>query len=61
MIVDGSNVGSAIAATPGDAVLTGTLTSANLPVLVRDAMFQVGVQACSDVVCRSSAITIPLS
>ncbi len=54
-------MGSTITATPADAIVTGTLSSANLPVLVRDAMFQVGVQACSDVVCRISAITIPLS
>ena len=54
-------VGHAIVATPADMMLSGTLSSASFPGLVRDTRYQVGLQACSDIVCRSSSTTVPLS
>lgn len=60
LLVNGA-AGSTLVPSPADVLITGTLTTSLLPMLVRDALFQVGLEACSDVACRRSAHIIPLS
>lgn len=58
-MVNGS-VGPIILAMPTVTRVTGTLDTSDIPFFVSGRTFQVGVMACSDVICRKS-ITIPLS
>lgn len=57
VLVDG-NLGPTMLATPAVAMVNATLTS---PFIASDGMFQIGVKACSDVTCRNSTVTVPLS
>ena len=59
VVVDGVT-GPTIMAVPTTSMVTGTITSSDIPFLVSDRMFQLSIMACSDITCRES-VSVPLS
>lgn len=56
-----SSRGTTVLAMSTATLVTIILTPTDLPFLVSDQIFQVGVEVCNDVICLNSTATVPLS